>query len=263
MFIAHFCLGPRDDPPGHNVLPAVGAFVAVEAPSALPVGRVRPPGLHLRGYARACSGSAHRRAIAFRIAVACRVAASPGTISGNYSDRYGGAISTGSGKLSIVNSTISGNVGGYTAAVSAYHQLTISNSTIAGNVTVPIADQPCANSVAVRASTSLHLDSSILADTSCSGAPSADLQVLERVVTGSDNLVERVAVGTPLPPDTLSTDPMLAPLADNGGVRLTHALMPGSPAIDTGSNPLNLQYYQRWGFPRTNGPGTDIGAYEK
>jgi hypothetical protein len=185
------------------------------------------------------------------------------TISGNYSDGYGGAISTGGGSLSIVNSTISGNVGAYTAAVSAYDPLTISNSTIAGNVTIPLAGEPCANSVAVRASTSLQLDSSILADTSCGGAPSTDLQVLEGVVTGSDNLVERVAAGTILPPDTLSSDPMLAPLADNGGVRLTHALMPGSPAIDAGSNPLHLRYDQRWGFPRTNGPGTDIGAYER
>jgi hypothetical protein len=35
----------------------------------------------------------------------------------------------------------------------------------------------------------LHLDSSILADISCGGAPSADLQVLKGVA-GSDNLVE-------------------------------------------------------------------------
>jgi hypothetical protein len=184
------------------------------------------------------------------------------TISGNYSDRYGGALMLIGGKSSIVNSTISGNVGAYTAAVFASDPLTISNSTIAGNITIPRTDQPCANSVAVRVSSSLQVDSSIVADTSCSGAPATDLLVLEDV-SGSDNLVERVAVGTLLPPDTLSVDPMLAPLADNGGVRLTRALLPGSPAIDTGSNPLNLRDDQRWGFPRTNGPGTDIGAYER
>ena len=30
----------------------------------------------------------------------------------------------------------------------------------------------------------------------------------------------------------LSGDPMLGPLADNGGPTMTHALLPGSPAID-------------------------------
>lgn len=32
---SHFELGPRNDPPGCEVLPAVGTFVAVEAPHAL------------------------------------------------------------------------------------------------------------------------------------------------------------------------------------------------------------------------------------
>lgn len=41
MFLVHFELGPEDDPPGRDVLPTVGVFVAVEAPGALPVGRVR------------------------------------------------------------------------------------------------------------------------------------------------------------------------------------------------------------------------------
>ena len=36
--------------------------------------------------------------------------------------------------------------------------------------------------------------------------------------------------------DMENTDPLLAPLADNGGWVLTHALRPDSPAIDAGSN---------------------------
>lgn len=39
IFLPHFELGPGDDPPGLDVLPTVGAFVAVEVPDALPVGR--------------------------------------------------------------------------------------------------------------------------------------------------------------------------------------------------------------------------------
>ncbi|MFN4260210.1 MAG: choice-of-anchor Q domain-containing protein, partial [Gemmataceae bacterium] len=58
-------------------------------------------------------------------------------------------------------------------------------------------------------------------------------------------------------------DPLLGPLADNGGPTLTHALLPGSPASDAGSNPAGLATDQRGdGFPRTRGSGTDIGAVE-
>src|SRR5262249_34056431 len=49
-------------------------------------------------------------------------------------------------------------------------------------------------------------------------------------------------------------DPLLDPLADNGGPTQTHALRPGSPAIDHGSNPLNLPTDQR-GLFRVFGAG--------
>jgi hypothetical protein len=56
---------------------------------------------------------------------------------------------------------------------------------------------------------------------------------------------------------------VLGPLANNGGPTLTHALLAGSPAIDTGSNPLALSFDQRGsGFARTAGAQTDIGAFE-
>ena len=68
--------------------------------------------------------------------------------------------------------------------------------------------------------------------------------------------------------DRNNTNPMLGQLQDNGGSTPTHALLPGSPAIDKGNT--NLPTDQR-GFPRPiddpgspNGGGndTDIGAYE-
>ena len=64
-----------------------------------------------------------------------------------------------------------------------------------------------------------------------------------------------------VPPDTLDADPLLAPLADNGGPTLTHALLAGSPAIDTGDNFFGLPTDQR-GSPRVSGVATDIGAFE-
>ncbi len=56
---------------------------------------------------------------------------------------------------------------------------------------------------------------------------------------------------------------MLGPLAPNGGPTRTHALLPGSPAIDAGSNPLGLTTDQRGtGFPRVLGGTADMGAHE-
>ena len=68
--------------------------------------------------------------------------------------------------------------------------------------------------------------------------------------------------------DLPSTDPLLGPLANNGGPTFTHALLDGSPAIDSGDDsvldpPHNLFTDQRGpGFPRLQRAHVDIGAYE-
>jgi hypothetical protein len=60
------------------------------------------------------------------------------------------------------------------------------------------------------------------------------------------------------PGDQTNTDPMLGPLQDNGGSTLTHALLPGSPAINAGDPSFTQPtlYDQRGpGFDRVmNGP---------
>ena len=44
---------------------------------------------------------------------------------------------------------------------------------------------------------------------------------------------------------------------------MTHALLEGSPAIDTGNNAENLDFDQRGeGFARIAGVAADIGAFE-
>jgi hypothetical protein len=57
---------------------------------------------------------------------------------------------------------------------------------------------------------------------------------------------------------------ILGPLMDNGGPTKTHALVSGSPAIDTipGADPECTGTDQR-GMPRPQGAGYDIGAFEK
>jgi hypothetical protein len=61
-------------------------------------------------------------------------------------------------------------------------------------------------------------------------------------------------------------DPRLAPLADNGAPTKTHALLPGSPALDAGDPAVVLSansFDQRGaGFARVVGPRIDIGAFE-
>ena len=80
-------------------------------------------------------------------------------------------------------------------------------------------------------------------------------------IAGSNDLV--MVSEEPLPPDTIAADPLLAPLAFNGGPTRTHALLAGSPAIDAGSNPAALEHDQRGAtFLRTSGTSTDIGAFE-
>jgi len=67
--------------------------------------------------------------------------------------------------------------------------------------------------------------------------------------------------GTGNPP--FGTDPMLGPLADNGGPTETRALLPGSSAADAGSNPANLFTDQRrTGLARVFNGQADIGAFE-
>ena len=66
-------------------------------------------------------------------------------------------------------------------------------------------------------------------------------------------------------PDTtcpgLNADPLLGPLQDNGGPTQTHALLPGSPAIEAALL-ANCPATDQRGVSRPQGAGCDIGAYE-
>jgi hypothetical protein len=67
------------------------------------------------------------------------------------------------------------------------------------------------------------------------------------------------------PGDQINTDPMLGPLQDNGGPTLTHALLPGSPAINTGDpNFTPPPTYDQRGSPfvRVFNGRIDIGSFE-
>ena len=63
------------------------------------------------------------------------------------------------------------------------------------------------------------------------------------------------------PSDLNNVDPLLAPLDTNGWINLSHALSPGSPAIDSGTPDLCIAEDQRT-VARPQGAGCDRGALE-
>src|SRR5438874_11085266 len=72
----------------------------------------------------------------------------------------------------------------------------------------------------------------------------------------------------PMPAATITvtnTDPLLGPLQDNGGPSLTHALLPGRPAIDTGDpnfTPPPFFDQRGAGFNRVVNGRIDKGSFE-
>src|SRR5205823_6251427 len=62
-----------------------------------------------------------------------------------------------------------------------------------------------------------------------------------------------------------NTDPLLGPLQNNGGPTFTHALLPGSPAIDAGNpnfTPPPFYDQRGLGFDRVRNGRIDIGSFE-
>ena len=85
------------------------------------------------------------------------------------------------------------------------------------------------------------------------------------IVNGGNNIEDRHVVRLGLQDGSLSdTNPQLGPLADNGGPTQTHALLPGSPAIDgvAFDAPNDCPAADQRGVPRPQGAACDMGAVE-
>jgi CSLREA domain-containing protein len=192
----------------------------------------------------------------------------------------GGAISNLSGTVIIRNSTFSGNQtgnggdptqsskGGDAGAVYNTGSLSISNTTINANIVGNGGRGSVAN--ASNAPGSFGLSSSIIANTTV-GSNLVD-DVYGIVSSGDYNLVTSPGGILPGAHNITGLDPMLGPLADNGGPTMTHALLCGSPAIDAGVADALATDQRGTGFIRkfddpaianaADGDGTDIGAFE-
>jgi hypothetical protein len=80
------------------------------------------------------------------------------------------------------------------------------------------------------------------------------------VVSGGHNIVQDDSCN-PAASDLILWDAQIGSLSNNGGPTLTHALLPGSPAIDAADDALCPATDQR-GVTRPQGAGCDIGSYE-
>ena len=187
------------------------------------------------------------------------------TISGNTASR-GGGIANG-GTLTITNSTVSGNFSVKGGGIwNNQLVLTITNSTVSGNTAPSGNGGGIANNNTVGINSTVNFKNTIIAgnnasaEPDCSGSPTS---------LGHNLIGDDTGCGlTPATGDLVNANPLLEALANNGGPTETHALLPASPAIDTGDDsvlgsPHNLTTDQRGaGFPRLQGAHVDIGAFE-
>ena len=224
------------------------------------------------------------------------------TISGNGAAFSGGGIvnsaSDAAAALTITNSTISDNsatandgggiLNGATGSVASIASVIVSNSTLSGNSATGNGGA-VANAADVPNLARLTITNSTISDNSATAngggiynQGNAQFQTGSTVLnagSSGENIFnggQATSLGYNLSSDDgagiltgtgdqINTDPMLGPLQDNGGPTFTHALLPGSPAIDAGDPSFAPppSFDQRGpGFPRVSGSGIDIGSFE-
>jgi predicted outer membrane repeat protein len=180
------------------------------------------------------------------------------TVSSNTTSSNGGGIfNHGSGTLALTNSTVSGNTATSGGGISTTGNGTLTNSTVSGNTATS------GGGIWTNILGTLTLTNSLV-DDDCDGT----------IVSGGHNIESPGdTCGLDQPTDQVNVsaeDLKLGPLQDNGGPTMTHALLPGSVAIDkiaekdcvdADGEPLATD--QR-GEPRPETGGTmcDVGAFE-
>ena len=185
------------------------------------------------------------------------------TITGNSAEGgHGGGI-TNTGTMTIANTTVSGNStpGSVRKGGGIYNNggpLNITNSTVTGNSANSNGGGIHNNSGITELVNTIIAENTASSGPDCSGSPTS----LGYNLIGDDTGCGFTAAPGDLVGDGANPiDPVLGPLQDNSGPTETHALLPGSPAIDAGDDGAAPATDQR-GVARPQGPTSDIGAYE-
>jgi CSLREA domain-containing protein len=187
----------------------------------------------------------------------------------------GGGICTTNGTATISNSTISGNTaadsGGGIFQFGGAGTFTLNNVTLTHNT----SDSNGAGNGkggGIYSDLSISLSNSIVAGNTdnsgagpdCTGAATFNLTGYSLVQTTTG-----CTLGGDLSLSIQGKDPLLGPLQNNGGPTQTHALLDGSPAIDTG-NPatpgtggITCEAKDQRGVTRPQFKACDMGAFEK
>lgn len=203
-------------------------------------------------------------------------------ISNTATESDGGGISN-TGLLTVTNSTVSGNASnGSGGGIYNETTLNLNNVTITQN-TADLDANGSGEGGGIFSSGSIYFKNSITAGNidNSSAMKQPDLSCSATAYSQGYNLIGNPTgcSFTPASGDMNGTssnplDPQLGQLSDNGGYSSTHALLAGSPAIDTG-NPAapgsgedaceaaDQRGYIRPGDGNNDGvPKCDIGAYE-
>lgn len=194
-----------------------------------------------------------------------------GNSAGTAGGQNGGAIyTTGSSGVSatIINSTISGNRAAGGGGITTFGPVTLTNSTVAGNT----ASNGNGGGILVQNPTAVTMKNTIVAaNTLAAGGAGPDLS--GTFASQDYNLIGNTSgvtfTGTTTH-NVTNINPLLGPLANNGGPTLTHALLACSPALNAGGNALALDQNgsplltdQRGaGFNRISNGTVDMGAFE-
>jgi len=195
------------------------------------------------------------------------------TVSGNLPD--GGIVNFGPG-VTVTNSTVSGNgssVGsGFAAGISnASGNVTVTNSTVSGNASGIGGTGGITNdgggTFTVLSSTVADNTGSFGGILNNSGTFSIKNSIVTNDCTGTltsngYNLSSDASCSFTNPGDIIDPNPLLGPLAYNGGPTQTHALLLGSPALNNGAHACPAPATDQRGVSRPQGPRCDIGAFE-
>ncbi len=176
------------------------------------------------------------------------------TVSGNSAANGGGIYNSGGGTATITDSTFSGNTASSGGGVFNIGTFTITNSTLSNN-SASLGGGVFNNETLQIGDTILNM-----------GASGANISDFGTVTSLGYNLSSDNGGGVLTGPgDQINTDPLLGPLQNNGGPTFTHALLPGSPAINTGDPSFTPppSFDQRGpGFVRVVSGRIDKGSFE-